>query len=160
MWCLRASAVCWGCWMMDARRESYVTAPSALTAPGGHTPAPNADLLLRMTQRFYTLSFALSAHSLSLTHNGDSWIYSTISSLALCCAEQSTLQQAGPLYRVLHQPEMSWQTGHWMGDWLGGAGEFNYCTQSYRGGTGVLSVLGNGKCTCMRTNKKRNTLSP
>lgn len=57
---------------MDTRQESYATAPSALMAPGRYTPAPNADLLLRMTQRFYTLTFALSfyTHFLSLTHNG------------------------------------------------------------------------------------------
>lgn len=45
---------------MDARQESYATAPSALMASGRYTPAPNADLVLRMTQRFYTLTFALS----------------------------------------------------------------------------------------------------
>ena len=69
--CLRASAVWWGRWMMDARQESYATAPSALMARGRYTPAPNADLLLRMTQRFYTLTFcALYTRFLSLTHNG------------------------------------------------------------------------------------------
>lgn len=133
---------------MNARRESYVTAPSALTAPGGHTPAPNADLLLRMTQRFYTLTFAHSAHSLSLTHNGDSWIYSTISSLALYCAEQSTLHQAGPLYRVLHQPEMSdrWAT-EWRVDWV----ELGNSTTAHTQVTGVLPVLANEGQTCMHT---------
>lgn len=92
---------------MDARQESYATAPSALMAPGRYTPAPDADLLPRMTQRFYHSHFcALYTHFLSLTHNGDSWIYSTISSLALCCAEQSILQQAGLLYRVLQRLQM------------------------------------------------------
>lgn len=45
---------------MDARQESYAIAPSALMAPGRYTPLPNADLLPRMTQRFYALTFALS----------------------------------------------------------------------------------------------------
>lgn len=89
--------------VIDTRYESYATAPFALMASGRHTPAPNADLLLRMTQQFYTLT--LYTNFLSLTHNGDSWIYSTISSLALCCAEQSILQ-AGLLYRVLQQLQM------------------------------------------------------
>lgn len=91
---------------MDARQESYATAPSALMVLGRYTPAPNADLLLRMTQRFYTHFWTLYTYFLSLTHKGDRWIYSTISSLALCCAEQSILQQAGLLYRVLHQLQM------------------------------------------------------
>lgn len=45
---------------MDVRQESYATAPSALMARGRFTRAPNADLLLRMTQQFYTLTFGLS----------------------------------------------------------------------------------------------------
>lgn len=107
---------------MDARQESYATAPSALMAPGRYTPAPNADadLLLRMTQRFYTLTFALSIPIFSPSfNNGDSWIYSTMSSLALCCAEQSTLQHAGPLYRVLQQLQMRDRRAiEWGIDWV------------------------------------------
>ena len=92
---------------MDARQESYATAPSALMVLGRCTPAPNADLVAEDDTAILHSHFcALYTHFLSLTHNGDSWIYSTISSLALCCAEQSILQQAGPLYRVLHQLQM------------------------------------------------------
>lgn len=45
------------------------------------------------------------SHFLSLTHKGDSWIYS-ISWLALCFAEQSIQRQASPLYRDLQQLQM------------------------------------------------------
>ena len=57
--CLRPSAVWWGKWMMDDRQKSYVIAPSALMVLGRCTPLPDPDLLLRMTQRFCTLTFAL-----------------------------------------------------------------------------------------------------
>lgn len=61
----------------------------------------------------------LHTHFLSLTHNGDSWIYTTISSLALCCAEQSILPHAGPLYRVLRQLQMrDRQAIEWGTDWV------------------------------------------
>lgn len=81
---------------MDARQESYATAPSALMASSRYTPAPSADLVAEDDTAILHSHFcALYTHFLSLTHNGDSWIYSTISSLALCCAEQSILQQAG-----------------------------------------------------------------
>lgn len=124
---------------MDARQESYAIAPSALMAPGRYTPAPNADLLLRMTQRFYTLTFcALYTHFLPLTHNGDSWIYTTISSLALCCAEQSNLQQAGPLYRVLHQLQMRDRRAiEWGIDWVE-LGGFKHCVHIQRLGRTVV----------------------
>lgn len=46
--------------MTNAMQESYAIPLSALMVPGRYTPAPDADLLLRMTQRFYTLILALS----------------------------------------------------------------------------------------------------
>lgn len=46
--------------MTNAMQESYAIPLSALMVPGRYTPAPDADLLLRMTQRFYTLTLALS----------------------------------------------------------------------------------------------------
>lgn len=68
---------------MDARQESYATALSALMASGRYTPAPNADLVAEDDTAILHSHFcALYTHFLSLTHNGDSWIYSTISSLA------------------------------------------------------------------------------
>lgn len=47
--------------MMDTRQESYATPAFALMQPDRDSPAPNADLLLGMTQQFSrTLTFALS----------------------------------------------------------------------------------------------------
>lgn len=95
---------------MDDWQKSYEIALSAHMASGRYTSITNADLVAEddtAIPHFCTLY----THFLSLTHNADSWIYSTISSLALCCAEQSILQQTGPLYRVLHQLPMWGQTG-------------------------------------------------
>lgn len=97
----------WGRWMMDAMQESYATASSALMAPGRYTPAPRADLVAEGWHSDSTFSVLRSLYPFSLPHSQwDSWIYSAISSLALCCAEQSILQQTGLLYRVLHQLQM------------------------------------------------------
>lgn len=62
---------------MDDRQKSYVTAPTALMVLGRHTPAPDADALLRMTQQFYTLTFALyvPVFSPSLTIGGQLDLY-------------------------------------------------------------------------------------
>lgn len=56
---------------MDARQESYATAPSALMASGRCTPGPNADLVAEDdTAILYSHFCALYTHFLSLTHNG------------------------------------------------------------------------------------------
>lgn len=56
---------------MDARQESYATAPSALMASGRYTPAPNADLVAEDDAAILHSHFcALYTHFLSLTHNG------------------------------------------------------------------------------------------
>lgn len=97
----------WGRWMMDAMQESYETASSGLMASGRYTPAPRADLVVEGWHSDSTFSVLRSLYPFSLPHSQwDSWIYSAISSLALCCAEQSILQQTGLLYRVLHQLQM------------------------------------------------------
>lgn len=99
--------------MIGAWQESQAIAPSALIASGRYTPVPNADLVAEDDTAILHPRFcALYTHFLFHTHNEDSWIYSTISSLALCCAEQSILQQTAPLYRVLHPLTDEGQTGH------------------------------------------------
>ena len=69
--CVRASAAWWGRWMMDARQESYATAPSALMASGRYTPAPNADLVAEddtaiLHSHFFALSIPIFSPSLTM----------------------------------------------------------------------------------------------
>lgn len=89
-----------------------------------------------------TLSLLRSLYPFSLPRSQwDSWIYSTISSLALCCAEQSILQQTGPLYKVLHQLQMR--------DRLGGAWDSNIGHTEVQ--TGWLVVQGNDNVKFLQT---------
>lgn len=56
---------------MDARQESYATAPSALMASGRYTPAPNADLVAEddtaiLHSHFFALSILIFSPSLTM----------------------------------------------------------------------------------------------
>lgn len=91
-----------------------------------------------MTQQFCTLTFAFSIPIFSLSHNWDSWIYSTISSLALYCAEQSTLQQA---YCIEFCTSYRWGTDRPLsGGLIGWSWGFKYCTHIHKWGRTTVGV--------------------
>lgn len=92
-----------GGWWMLCRRVMQLL-PLPLWHQADTLQPPRADLVAEGWHSNSTFSVLRSLYPFSLPHSQwDSWIYSAISSLALCCAEQSVLQQTGLLYRDLHQ---------------------------------------------------------
>lgn len=109
---LCANAAQWRRWMMDDGQKSYAIPPSALMVLAKYTTALDADL--RMTQRFYTLTFA-SIFSPSLT-KGTAGSIAYSHWLCVCWTKHSP---AGRLIVQRSAPAADeGQPANWVGDWV------------------------------------------
>lgn len=101
--------------LMDGRQKSYVIPPSALMALAKYIPAPDADLLLRMTQRFYALTFGsiCSPRSLSFSHSqwGQLDLYHILAGFVFCWTKHSAAGR--PIVQRSAAAADEAQTAHW-----------------------------------------------
>lgn len=141
---VRSSAAWWGRWMMDARQESYATAPSAPMASGRYTPAPNADLVAEddtaiLHSHFFALSIPIFSPSLTMGTAGSIAPYPRWLCVVLnkaFCSRRAHCIESCTSYR--------WGTDGLLSGWSCG---FKRCAHIQRDEKGLLVVPGNEDVT-------------